>query len=137
MAAVRFYTGLDEPLEFAARLLRKAQRQGLQVCVLGPTPSLRRLSQQLWGLPGFVAHAGPGATPAVQARSPIRMAERLEGGAQAVLNLHDEVPAGVESAQTVFEVVGRDPQAVRLGRQRFKAYGERGCALQHIAAEGS
>lgn len=137
MASVRFYTGLDEPLDFAARLLRKAQRQGLRVCVLGPATSLRRLSQQLWGLPGFVAHAGPGAPAAVRQRSAIVMAERLEDESDAVLNLHDEVPAGIEARATVFEVVGRDPQAVRQGRQRFKVYGERGCTLQHIASEAS
>lgn len=139
MPAVRFYTGLADRPGFAARLLRKAVRQDLKVWVVGEESELRQISQRLWGLPGFAAHALPGATAGLQRRSPLRLSTGFAADADctALLNLSAAFPPELARWQHVFELVGVDAEAVQQGRSRFKAYRAQGCVPEHFEAEGA
>jgi DNA polymerase-3 subunit chi len=81
MPAVEFHTGLADPLAYACRLLRKAQRQGHRLLVTLPAQQLHALDGLLWTFEplAFVPHVllGPAAAPApaIWARSPIWLCE--------------------------------------------------------------
>lgn len=131
---VRFYTGCQDPVEVALRLLRKCRGQAYRTAVLGPMGPLRVLSARLWALEGFWAHAGPEAgTAAVRGRSPIVLSvEPLgENGLDALIHLGHDMPEVPEGVQHLFEVVGEDPESREAGRSRFRAYRAQGVALRH------
>jgi len=134
--AVRFYTGLGDRLGFAARLLRKACRQGIRADVVGATPELQRLSRQLWNLPGFQAHAAPGAPEGQRRRSPIVLATDFAAaaGRPLLLNLTDGLPPDLARWAQVIELVSDADEDVQHGRQQFKAYRARGLQPEHLAA---
>lgn len=139
MPAVRFYTGLADRPGFAARLLRKAARQDLKVWVVGEEAELRALSQRLWGLPGFSAHADLRAAPSVRRRSALRFDTGFGADADctALLNLSPAMPPELSRWQYVFELVGLTPEEVQRGRGQFKAYRALGCAPEHFESESS
>jgi|JI91814BRNA_FD_contig_51_937807_length_2205_multi_2_in_0_out_0_2 DNA polymerase-3 subunit chi len=134
--AVRFYTGLGDRLGFAARLLRKAGRQGLQAEVLGPEPVLVHLSRQLWSLPGFQAHALPGAAEAQRQRSSIVLSTDVQSsaGRPLLLNLLGILPANLERWPQVVELITDEPEDVLRGRRLYKAYVALGLQPEHLAA---
>lgn len=139
MPAVRFYTGLADRPGFAARLLRKAARQDLRVWVVGEEAELRVLSQRLWSLPGFAAHAGAHATPALRRRSPLRFSKSFlaDEDCTALLNLTADLPPELARWRFVFELVGQAPEEVQQGRRQFKAYRAQGLAPEHFESESA
>lgn len=133
--AVRFYTGLGDRLGFAARLLRKAGRQGIHADVVGPEPELQRLSRQLWSLPGFQAHAGLGAPEGQRRRSPIVLSADFQAatGRPLLLNLTDRLPPDLARWPQVIELITDADEDVQRGRQQFKAYKAHGLQPEHLA----
>lgn len=129
---VRFYTGCQDPVEVALRLLRKCRGQGYRTAVLGPMGPLRVLSARLWALEGFWAHAGP-ETLATSHRSPIVLSAEpgAPDGLAALIHLGHDMPRVPASVQHLFEVVGVDPDAREAGRHRFRTYRAQGVALRH------
>ncbi len=136
---MRFYTGLADRPGFAARLLRKAARQDLKVWVVGEEAELRVLSQRLWSLPGFAAHAGAHATPSLRRRSPLRFSKSFlaDEDCTALLNLTADLPPELARWRYVFELVGHAPEEVQQGRRQFKAYRAQGLAPEHFESESA
>lgn len=139
MPLVRFYTGLEDQPGFAARLLRKALREPLTVWVVGDAEVLRLLSRRLWEMPGFMAHASPGAAATLRQRSRVRMGQGFDADSDctALLNLGQACAPEPDRWNHVFELVGADPDALRAGRARFRAYVERGIAPQHFDSKAA
>ncbi len=146
---VEFHTGVDEPLGFACRLLRKASRQGARVVVTAAPGDLARLDTLLWTFEerAFVPHVrvAPGSLPAHAARTPIWL---LDGGSVALpdgapsvlLNLGaapPEAPAVMAHLTRVIEVLGTEAEALAAGRQRWRAYQARGLSIKHHPAGGA
>lgn len=138
---VEFHTGVEDDIAFACRLLRKACRQGARVLVRAPAPQLARLDRELWTFVEreFLPHLRfrmPGPVPANAARTPVWLVEGdMPPDAPPVLvNLGDELPAGVEDFERIIEVVSADPDEARRGRARWRAYREQGLEVHHHGA---
>jgi DNA polymerase III subunit chi len=129
---VEFHSGLADPLEHAARLLRKAVRLGERVCVA--TPQLEALSRRLWSEPEreFFAHARPGAARGAWARSPVWLLPAFEappeGGPWPSVWVSIGAPLAppeVPCARLI-ELVAADDDGAQAGRERWRAYRARG-----------
>ena len=142
MTEVEFHTGVADPLAFACRLLRKAQRQGVRVIVTAPAPALALLDRQLWTFDerDFVPHVRmPGAPAATAELTPIWLAATTDGlagapGAPKVLvNLDADGPADPRTMARVIEIVGAQDELAERGRERWRAYKAAGLPVRHHA----
>lgn len=140
-ASVEFHTGVAEPLGYACRLLRKAQRSGARVLVLAPPAVLAQLDQALWTFDAqsFVPHlrVAPDASPAL-ARTPIWLAEseRAAAGVDAdppdvVVALQCDPAPDADRHVRIIEVVGDDDAARAAGRARWRHYEQLGIRPSH------
>lgn len=142
---VEFHTGLEDPVGFACRLLRKAVRTGARLTCTAPPATLEALDRALWTFDerDFVPHVRlPGASAALTKRTPIWLsADLVLAGAtepapveRVLVNLGAEV--GVESGThaRVIELVGADAQAAAAGRERWRRYKAAGVEIRHYAA---
>jgi DNA polymerase-3 subunit chi len=129
---VEFHSGLAEPLNHAARLLRKALRGGGRVCLA--SPHWAELSHRLWVSEAreFVAHARPGAAAGVWRRSPLWLLPSFDAAVDASpwppvwVNLGADAPARVDGCERLIELVASAPDEAEAGRQRWRAYKARG-----------
>lgn len=144
---VEFHTGVEDPVGFVCRLLRKAQRQGARVLVTAPEAVLSELDRALWVFDEreFLPHVRmPGAQAAVAARTPVWLAlhAHAAGVAEAtasprvLVNLGAEAPDDIAALERVIEVVGADPDATEQGRLRWRAYKAAGLEIRHHAPGG-
>lgn len=141
---VEFHTGVDEPLGFACRLLRKAYRKGARVVVTAPPAVLARLDRELWTFDerDFVPHArwSAGASvPASAGRSPIWLVdgEPPHGSPEVLVNLGGQLVAEPERFVRIIEIVSGEADDVQSGRQRWREYQRRGMPpKQHKASHG-
>jgi DNA polymerase-3 subunit chi len=136
---VAFHTGVDDPLGYACRLLRKAYRQGAQVVVTGAPAQLQRLDQALWVFEPqeFVPHArlraGEAAAERLAQRTPIWLAEpgAEPPPAPVLVNLgtdwlRDELPF-----ERIIEIVATDDESVGAARRRWKRCEAAGWPVTH------
>ena len=133
MTTIDFYTGVADPLRFAAKIVAKAYRTHGSVRVLTPdaqaTDALDRL---LWIEPAlaFLPHCR--MRSAIAGETPIWVDEALEhaGPAEVLVNLHREPPPFYSRFERLAEVVADDDQALAAGRLRYRFYRERGYELR-------
>jgi DNA polymerase-3 subunit chi len=144
VTAVAFHTGLDEPLGYACRLLRKAYRRGAQVSVTGALPLLQRLDQALWTFEPleFVPHAllRAGQTPPERlGRTPLWLVEpgALPPHREVVVNLGPEPVADAAQCGRLIELVAREPEAAAAGRRRWRHYESQGHSVSLAQQPGS
>ncbi len=148
---VEFHTGLADPLGFACRLLRKAQRQGHRVLVTAPEARLQALDAQLWTFEplSFVPHIllpelGAERQTAwdIAARTPIWLCLAVPLSATVpapglpgvLVNLGaSAAPPGV-AFERVIEIVSHDVDEAQAGRQRWRAYKASGADIVHHLA---
>jgi len=136
---VEFHTGLADPLGFACRMLRKAQRQGHRVLVTLPGQRLNELDSLLWTFDpqSFVPHVRvPQAQPDLAARTPIWLCEQAPGGPvpPVLLNLGAPLADGLERFQRLIEIVGHGADEAQGGRERWRSYRAQGLEIKHHAA---
>jgi DNA polymerase-3 subunit chi len=138
MTEVNFHTGLADPLAYACRLVRKATARASRVVVAGEPARLDELDVLLWTFEPheFLPHArlrAEAELPARLAATPIWLADDPVAAPhhEVLVNLGDEVCAGFESFARLFELVGRDPQAVAAGRRRWRHFQTRGYPIVH------
>ena len=143
MEAIEFHTGLEDPVGFAVRLLRKAYRQGARVLVTASTPTLDQLSRQLWLAyeREFIAHVRLGRCQAEQlARTPLWLATSVSGvehEPRVVINIGAAAPADLDRLQRLIELVSAQTEEAAEGRLRWRHYKQAGCAISHLSASGS
>ena len=144
-ARVEFHTGLEDPVGFACRLLRKAVRTGARLTCTAPPATLEALDRALWTFDerDFVPHARlPGASATLIRRTPIWLAADLAllraaepGLAERVLvNLGTGVVVEPGVHARLIEIVGADSQAAAAGRERWRRYKAAGFEVHHHAA---
>lgn len=139
MTSIDFYTGADDPIEVAARLVAKAWQQYGSVRVL--TPDARAtdaLDRRLWMVPatGFYPHCRLSSPLAPD--TPIVVDESLEhhaGPAAVLVNLSPDPPPFFSRFERLADIVGRDEASAMAGRHRWKYYRDRGYAMQHHALD--
>lgn len=141
MQEVEFHTGVEAPVHFACRLLRKAVRAGAQLVCTAPPTLLEELDRALWTFEEreFVPHVRvPGAAPGVAARTPLWLsAQAGEGSSGRILvNLGAEVPADPLRHPRLIEIVGTEAGLADAGRVRWRQYRQLGLEVRHHAARG-
>ena len=130
MTAVEFHTGIEDPVGFACKLLRKAFRQGVRVLVTAPEAVLARLDRALWVFEerDFIPHlrlSGPGSEKqALAAQTPIWLsaAANHASAPNVVLNLGASAPIDMAPIERLIEVVSNEPDEVQAGRLRWRQY---------------
>ena len=140
MPQVEFHSGVDAPLHFACRLLRKAWRQGVAVAVVAPAAALQALDRELWSFEAqeFVPHlrVPPGrAVDAALRRTPIWLceAEVPAPGPTVLINLGAPLPQRPERFERIIEIVSPQPDGKREARARWRDYEARSWPIKHHA----
>jgi DNA polymerase III subunit chi len=133
MTQVDFHIGVDDPLRYSCRLLRKALRQGARVSVTAPAPLLQALDRELWVFDerDFIPHLRISSSrplPAAAAHTPLWLVEGpLPAEAPDVLvNLGADAPAQATRLARVIEIVADDPGQIERGRERWRSYVRQG-----------
>jgi DNA polymerase-3 subunit chi len=139
MQVVEFHTGLADPLGFACRLLRKAQRQGHRLVVTAAAARLAELDTLLWTFEpqSFVPHVRvPQAGAALASRTPIWLCEQVPPGEvpPVWVNLGASPPEGLDRCQRLVEIVSREVDEAQAGRERWRLYKGMGLEIKHHSA---
>ncbi|MEJ8674245.1 DNA polymerase III subunit chi [Chromobacterium amazonense] len=134
MSKIDFYTNVADPQEFACRLADTVQRKKERLLIwLDSERSLDVFSNRLWsfGDTRFVPHCRLEAAEA--AETPVWLAATLPDDLAhpVLLNLGPNLPYAFERFTRILEIVGRDPASLATARERFRAYRERGCEIEH------
>ncbi len=139
MTTIDFYTGAEDPVDVAARIVAKAWQQHGSVRVLTPDRATTdALDRRLWIAPptAFVPHCRLSSPLAAQ--TPVLVDDLLEheGLACVLVNLHPEPPPFFSRFERLADVVGRDAMLAEAGRRRWKFYRDHGYAMSHHALDG-
>ena len=143
---VEFHTGLADPLDFACRLLRKAQRGGHRLLVTAPGERLAELDERLWTFDqlAFVPHVRlPCREVAVLARTPIWLVQSQQVAQAAgqpmppiLVNLGAPAPQDMGSLDRLIEIVGIDADEAQAARARWRAYKAAGHTVEQLTTSG-
>ena len=130
---MRFYACAGDPVSVAARLVGKALDRGEALWVCGDLDSLKLLSRRLWLAPGFMAHAEPGASAVVRARSRVVLNEQAPDQAvPLLLNLGAALRLDALLVRRLFDVFGRSEHERRAARDRFRTCQEAGWPTETV-----
>lgn len=137
MTEIAFYFNVPSRTEYACRLLRRAQRQGVSLAVTGPAAILEAIDRELWCTEptDFVAHARVAdlaAVPTALRKSTVWLAENAADAPchDALVNLGEATPKGFESFGRLVEIVSTDEADRAVARERWKAYAKRGYPIK-------
>jgi DNA polymerase-3 subunit chi len=139
LPAVTFYVVGDSApaaqLTVACRITEKAWKTGSTVLIQhGDRDELAKLDVMLWTAgneQGFIPHEIATEAPRLNA-IPVVL-NTGSGPTEAVdvlINLNGQLPTRPELATRIIEIIDADPMRRAAGRERFKAYRERGFPLQ-------
>ncbi len=134
MTDIAFHFGAVDKVAYASRLLRKATAAGARVLVLAPAGVGSALDSALWSVSplDFVSHCTFDATPAMQMRSAVLIAQHtpVQDDLPGVcVNLGQPVPEAVERFARVIEVVSTDDADRAGARERWKQYTAQGFTI--------
>ncbi len=135
MTKVDFYTGVDDKLRTACQLSHKAMQNGLRVLLHTPDENMANsLDQLLWHYPAsaFIPHCRNSDSAA--ADTPVIIDHRSEPFAhsEVLISLHTASLPFFSRFERVIEIVSKDPDDARLGRERYGYYRDRGYELRHF-----
>ncbi len=137
MTEIGFYFNAASRSGYACRLLRKAQRQGMSLAVVGNAAALDELDRELWSFDAveFVAHQRvdrlADVPESLRARTVWLGENPLDAPVHdALLNLGDAPPRGFETFARLFEIVSGDEGDRAAARERWKAYAHRGYPIK-------
>jgi len=133
---VDFYTGSTDKLRTACQLSHKAMQHGVRVLLHTPDASTcDALDKLLWHYPAiaFLPHcrtheSAAASMPVVLGHDP----EMPPPHSELLISLNDTCLPFFSRFERVIEIVGQDENDVRLGRERFGFYRDRGYELHHV-----
>lgn len=135
MTAVDFHSDVQQPLQYAARLVRKAMQRQQALVVLCRNAQMDALDEAIQALEPItlVPACRWDAVPAVQQRSVITLAHDAHQVAAHgwLVNLTQDWPDGFEAFDKLIEVIAADDACVQAGRARWQRYKSLGYPLQH------
>lgn len=125
MTEIRFYTNARDRLRAACVITAKAHGQGRQVAVFAPDAALaRHFDQLLWSFEAlaFIPHAAAGSPIATE--TPVLIGQDMGDLPfdDVLINLSNDIPAGLERFRTLVEIVSPDGPDTVPARQRFRHY---------------
>ena len=134
MTQVDFHIGIEDPIAYGCRLVRKVLATGARALILGDADLLRRMDAALWAdeASGFLPHAMADAPAAVLARSPVLLADEVPEGSfsdAVLINFRDQLPQDHQGRERIIELVRADERAIQAARERWKRYKQRGFSL--------
>lgn len=139
---VSFYSDAAEPLRYACRLIRRALASGKPVGVCVPAAQAAALDGLLWSFDAteFIPHRRWDGQASSRPPAPGEVLLVADAAALPhrglLLNLGDDMPSAALEFERVLEVVGSEPERVRAGRSRYRAYQQAGARLDHFSAAG-
>ena len=118
-------------LQFVCRLAEKAWRAGKRMLIhTADSKSLEQLDEMLWSFraDSFLPHERLPAS----ARVPVQLGCAQESGDHhdLLINLGGEIPTFFSRFDRVAEIVIQQPEHLKLSRERFRFYRDRGYALE-------
>ena len=122
-------------LTIACRITDKAWRAGSTVLIQHGDPGeLGRLDAMLWTAGnehGFIPHEIASEAPRLNG-TPVVLNTGAGPSApvDVLINLRPQLPERPELATRIIEIIDADPVRRAAGRERFKAYRDRGFALE-------
>jgi DNA polymerase III subunit chi len=138
MPQVEFHSGVQAPVAFACRLLRKATRQGVAVSVTAPPQVLQQLDRELWTFEPleFVAHLRVRFGQPVDAalrRTPVWLCEGAPppDAPAVLLNLGADLPTDAARYARIIEIVSAEPGQRQAARARWRECEARGWPIRH------
>ena len=125
----------------ACRLAGRACALGQRVLVFAPQAEVaQRFDRLLWTSPAiaFVPHCRADDADAAETPVVIAAEAATEAPREVLLNLSAQCPPSFERYPRLLEVVSRDEEERRSGRERYAHYRDRGYAIRNhdVAKEG-
>jgi DNA polymerase-3 subunit chi len=135
MTKIDFYTGVNDKLQTACLLSHKAMQNGLRVLLHTPDENIAvQLDQLLWQYPpaAFIPHCRSEDTEAVT--MPVIIGHHREPfvHSEVLISLHTNCLPFFSRFERVIEIVSKDDEDARLGRERYGFYRERGFEMRHF-----
>ena len=135
MTKIKFYSGAEDKLHTACRLSHKAMQSGLRVILHTPDEStVAALDKLLWHYPptAFMPHCRSHEAAA----GIMQVVLDFQGGSfphsEILINLHTACLPFFSRFEQVIEIISQETEDVRLGRERFSFYRDRGYEMQHF-----
>ncbi len=139
MTRIDFHSKVPDKLLYACRLVRKARTAGMQVVVFAEDDAqLAALDEALWTFSeqDFIPHVT--ADDELAPQTPVLLsadAGQALPHHQVLVNLSRRTPEHFASFERMFEIVSTDEDDLHAGRERYRAYQQRGYPLTHFVAE--
>ncbi len=134
MTKVDFYTGSPDKLRTACQLSHEAMQNGTRVLLSTPDAATTdALDKLLWHYPAtaFIPHCRSTAAEAEQMPVVLDHDGKKFPHHQLIISLHTECLPFFSRFERIIEIVGTHDEEIRLGRERFKFYRDRGYQLYH------
>ena len=133
MTEIKFFFNVDNKLNFACKMAKRAYDDGRKLIVYAPSPRLAdEFDRLLWTFSqlSFVPHVKAGHPLA--AETPIVIANDDSGLTHhdSLLNIGDDPPPFFSRFDALREVVSCDENDVVRARERFRFYKSRGFDVQ-------
>jgi len=122
---VVFHFNVADPLQYAARLLRKVYRLGQSITLWCNTEDVEPISQWLWlhDQMAFVPHAKAGDPILVVERSPVFITSQYPGErGGTVVSITSRLAEHIQHFSKFIEIVGPDDEARANARARWRHY---------------
>jgi DNA polymerase III subunit chi len=142
---IDFHSNVQQPLDYACRLIRKALAAQCRLVVYHQDEhQLAQLDRLLWTFSAtdFLPHVVlKSADQAITERTPVWLTlapEEVAGVVQPntiLLNLSERVPANFTQFERLIEIVPQSTSATQAGRERYRFYQQQGYQLNHINAK--
>lgn len=139
MTRIDFHSGVPDKVSYACRLVRKARAANCQVVIYADDRAqLKELDEALWTFSDrdFLPHVM--AEDALAAQTPVILSSDPEATLphhHVLINLSTATPAHFAQFERMFEIVSTEANDATAGRERYRAYQQRGYALTHHVAD--
>ena len=122
-------------LTVACRIVEKAWKAGSTVLIQhDDAAELNRLDEMLWTLgneQNFIPHEIASDAPSLTTTPVVlNTGSGPTAAVDVLINLTPQLPSQAELATRIIEIIDADPVRRAAGRERFKAYRERGFSLE-------
>ncbi len=128
MTKVDFYSGVDDKLRTACKLSHKAMQNGLRVLLHTPDEATTvALDKLLWHYPAtaFIPHCRSHEATATEMPVVVSHAGEPFPHNELLISLHTTCLPFFSRFERVIEIISRDAEDARLGRERFGFYRDR------------